>query len=317
MKRILLVKTSSLGDVVHNLPVVTDILSRIPGAEITWVVEDAFEAVPKMHPAVKRVIPVAIRRWRRTWWRAEARREIAAFRAAIGDSAYDAIIDTQGLFKSAVIARLAHGPRFGLDFASSREPLGVFYDRTFKVPWSMHAVERNRSLAAQALGYQLEGPPEYGISAQGPRFSWLPVQPYAVLLHATSAARKLWPETQWIDLGMFLKERGVRALLPWGSEEERQRSERLAAGIPESIVPPLLRLGDVAALLSGAQVVAGVDTGLAHLAVALGVPTVGIYCATDPAATGLYGGNRARNVGAAGAPPTLADVTHAIAEVSG
>jgi heptosyltransferase-1 len=315
MKRILLVKTSSLGDVVHNLPVATDIRARIPDAEITWVVEDAFEAVPKMHPAVRRVLPVSIRRWRKTWWRTEARREIAAFRAAISDTAYDAIVDTQGLFKSAILARMARGPRFGLNFASSREPLAVFYDRTFEVPWSMHAVERNRSLAAQALGYDVSKPATYGISAQGSGFSWLPEGPYAVLLHATSAPRKLWPEPQWIALARSLKKQGVRCVLPWGNEEERQRSQRLASDIPESIVPPLLRLDDVAVLLSAARVVVGVDTGLAHLAVALGVPTVGIYCATDPAATGLYGVANTLNVGTAVAAPTLQQVNQAIAEV--
>ena len=316
MKRILLVKTSSLGDVVHNLPVATDIRARIPDAEITWVVEDAFEAVPKIHPAVKRVIPVSIRRWRKTWWRAEARREIAAFRDRITDTTYDAIIDSQGLFKSAIIARMAQGRRFGLNFASSREPLGAFYDRTFEVSWSMHAVERNRSLAAQALEYDLPGAAKYGVSASRAGFSWLPEAPYVVLLHATSAPRKLWAESQWIALGAFMKDRGMHCVLPWGSEEERQRSERLASGIPESIVPPLLRLDDVAALLAGARVVVGVDTGLAHLAVALGVPTVGIYCATDPASTGLHGGATARNIGSGGAPPTLEDVIRVVAEGS-
>ena len=315
MTRILLVKTSSLGDIVHNLPVATDILARIPGAEITWVVEDAFAAVPKMHPAVKRVIPVAIRRWRKAWWRADVRRAIGAARAALRESSYDAIIDTQGLFKSAVIARTAQGVRYGPDFASSREPLAVFYNRTFTVSWALHAVERNRSLAAQALGYDLTQPPLYGIRAPMAQLPWLPREPYAVLLHATSAERKLWPEARWIALGLRLAGEGVRCILPWGRVEERERSERLAGSIPNALVAPAMSLADLATLMAGAQVVVGVDTGLAHLATALGMSTVGIYCATDPAATGLYGSARALNVGAIGSSPTPDEVLRAIATV--
>lgn len=312
MRSILLVKTSSLGDVVHNLPVASDIQAAFPEAEIDWVVEEAFAVVARLHPAVRRVIPVAMRRWRAALWQNGIWREMSDFLSRLRARRYDAVIDTQGLLKSALVTRAAHGPRHGLNWASSREPLGVFYDRTYSVPWTKHAVERNRSLAAQALGYAASDAAKYGIVAFRREFSWLSAQPHVVMLHATSADRKLWPDASWIGLGNILAGRGIGCVLPWGSTEERTRSERLAAAIAGAVVPPRLTLDDAAALLAGAHAVAGVDTGLTHLSAALGVPTVGIYCATDPAATGIYGCAGAVNIGGIGKPPTVDELAFAL-----
>lgn len=312
MPRILLVKTSSLGDVVHNLPVVGDIRQHAPNAEIDWVVEESFAAIPRMHPAVRGVIPVALRRWRRDLSSAKTRAEICASLGKLREREYDAIIDTQGLLKSAMVARAARGHCFGLDWRSSREPLRFLYDRTFRVPWGQHAVRRNRSLAAQALGYGMSPEPGYGISAQPRDFSWLPGKRYAVLLHATSAERKLWPESHWIELCNYLFLNDIFCILPWGSAIERERSERLAAGAKGGVVaPPALTLDELAALLAGAQGVVGVDTGLTHLAAALGAPALGIYVATDPTATGIYRAPHAMNLGGIGAPPAVAHVIDA------
>ncbi len=320
MPRILLVKTSSLGDVVHNLPVVSDIRRHAPDAEIDWVVEASFAAIARLHPGVRGVIPVALRRWRRTLLHQTTRGEICAFLRTLREREYDAIIDTQGLLKSALVACTARGACYGLDWPSSREPLRFLYDRTFRVPWGQHAVERNRSLAAQALGYAVPPQVHYGICAQRRAFPWLPNQPgqpYAVLLHATSADRKLWPERQWIELSKHLFLNNIICVLPWGNDVERARSEQLAAMISGIVVPPTLALDDLAALLVGAQGVVGVDTGLTHFAAALNVPTVGIYCATDPAATGIYGRARAINLGGIGAPPAAVDVIDAWNKVTG
>jgi len=316
MPRILLVKTSSLGDVVHNLPVASDIRAAVPGAEIDWVVEDAFAAIPGLHPAVSRVLPVAIRRWRSSLLGGGTRAEIRGFLNELRRSSYDAIIDTQGLLKSAVIVRAAKGARFGLDFASAREPLFLFYDRTFPVPWTMHAVERNRALAAQALGYAVPARVDYGISAPAASFVWLPQERYAVMAHATSAHAKLWPVERWVALGTQLEKRGVRIVLPWGNTAERLRAEDIARPIPGAVVAPGLSLADAASLLAGAAAAVGVDTGFTHLAAALKVPTVGVYCSTDPAATGLHGCPRAVNLGGIGQPPSMLDVLAALERLS-
>lgn len=316
MPRILLVKTSSLGDVVHNLPVASDIHSRIAGAEIHWVLEEPFAAIARLHPAVQRVIPAAVRRWRKSWWRVKTRQEIRELFAELRAVPYDAVIDTQGLLKSALIARAASGTRYGAGWRNAREPSFLFYDRTFRVPSGLHAVERNRSLAAQALGYTTPAGVDYGIRAERKSFPWLMTDRYAVLLHATSAREKLWPEERWVTLGNAFHARGLRTVLPWGSTEERSRSERLATAISGALVPPGLVLSDLTSVLSAALFVIGVDTGLTHLAGALGVATVGIFSSTDPASTGLFGCARAANVGHIGASPVADEVLRALERLS-
>lgn len=312
MPRILLVKTSSLGDVVHNLPVVSDIREHFPDAHVDWVVEESYAAIPRLHASVSNIVPAAIRRWRRGVLRADTRRELFAFFTQLREHDYAAIIDTQGLLKSALVACAAHGTRHGLDWKSSREPLRMFYDRTYRVPWGQHAVVRNRSLAAQALGYVLSAQTVYGIAAPQRTFAWLPAARYAVLLHATSADTKLWPEAYWKELHNYMILKDIISILPWGNAVERARSERLAALMRNAIVPPTLALEDMAALLAQARAVVGVDTGLTHLAAALNVPTVGIYCATDPAATGIHACPRAVNLGGIGTPPTAQAVVAAL-----
>ena len=313
MPRVLLVKTSSLGDVVHNLPAVSDLVAMQPALTIDWVVEEAFAAIPRLHPCVSHVLPVAIRRWRRAPWQSDVRAEVCRFLHDLRSVSYDAIIDTQGLLKSAWISRAAHGVRHGLDWASSREPLAWFYSQTHRVPWGQHAVERNRSLAAQAMGYALTTPARYGIAAAAQEFAWLSgAAPHAVLLHATSAERKLWPEANWVELGRALAARGISSVLPWGAESERLRSERLAQQIPQAIVPQRMDLTALSSLLGQAHVVVGTDTGLTHLAGALEVPTVGLYCATDPAATGLHACARAVNLGGIGITPAVNAVVAAV-----
>jgi len=316
MPRILIVKTSSLGDVVHQCPAVSDVRRHLPGAAIDWVVEEAFADVAAMHRAVRRVIPVALRRWRTALWRPAAWREFAQFRRALAAERYDFIVDSQGLLKSALLCRLAQGEIHGMDRDSAREPLAArFYARRHAVARGLHAVERNRQLTAAALGYPLEGECEYGLRAEGAPPLEAPAR-YAVLLTMTSRADKLWAESHWIELGRALGRRGLGVVLPWGSAEERARCERLARDIGGARVPPRLAIADLARLMGRAQCVVGVDTGLVHLAAALDVPAVGLYCGSDPALTGLYGSTRVRNLGAKGAPPAPAEVVAALEEIS-
>ncbi len=307
--RILLVKTSSLGDVVHNLPVVTDLVRHFPDAAIDWMVEEAFAAIPRLHPAVRTVIPVAVRRWRRRPFSPATWREIGALRRVTAAESYDAVLDTQGLLKSALLAHQARGEKIGHAADSAREPLASrFYDRRFSVPKDLHAVERNRRLAALAFGYTIETPPDYGIAAAPLATDWLPVADYAVLLTATSRADKEWDEAHWRALGTALIAAGLRCVLPGGSPAERERAARLAAALGHrALAAPAMGIAEIAGLLAGAKLVVGVDTGLVHLAAALGRPTLALYCATDPALTGVLAGNEAINLGGAGAPPAAAE----------
>lgn len=320
MPRILFVKTSSLGDVVHNCPAVSDVARLVPGAQIDWVVEEPFAEIAALHGALRRVIPVAIRRWRGAPLSPATWSELGAFRRALREQRYDRVIDSQGLVKSALVSALAAGEKHGLDRASAREPFAArFYAHRHPIPRASHAVERNRQLAAAALGYPLDGACDYGLRVEGA----VPIEvrePFALLLTMTSRAEKLWPEERWIELGKGLGARGVRCVLPWGSDAERARCERIAAGLGGApggaLVPRRMTLGELARVLRRARCVAGVDTGLAHLAAALGVPSVAIYCGSDPALTGLYGSARARNLGAEGKPPSAAEVLAALAALA-
>jgi len=315
MPRILFVKTSSLGDVVHNCPAVSDVARCVAGAVIDWLVEEPFAEIAALHASVRRVIPVAVRRWRGALWSPAVWGEMRALRRALRAERYDAVIDTQGLVKSALLCALAAGRKHGMDRASLREPLAAaVYDVRHAIARGQHAVERNRQLAAAALGYALPEGCDYGLRTNAER-SADAAGGYVVLLTMSSRRDKLWPEDCWIELGRALAARGLRSLLPWGSEDERARCRRLAAAIPGAQVPGCMPLGELARMLRAARGVAGVDTGLSHLAVAAGAAVVGIYCATDPALTGLYGSARLRNLGAAGAPPAAPQVLAAFEEL--
>lgn len=301
-RSLLLVKTSSLGDVIHNLPVVTDLLAHFPAVEIDWVVEESFAEIPRLHPGVREVIPVALRRWKKRLWSPATWQEIGAARRQLAAQTYDAILDTQGLLKSALIARQARGPRLGYDAAAAREALAArCYDAGFFVPKTLHAVERNRRLAAAALGYTVAPQLDYGL----PRSSAGPNRLSAVLLTATSRADKLWPEGHWVSLGRALASRGLSVLLPGGSLAERQRAERLARQIPGAQAIPPMSLTGLAELLAHARFAVGVDTGLSHLAAALGTPIVALYTATDPGLTGVLGQGWFRNLGGRAEPPSV------------
>ncbi|HUN69062.1 MAG TPA: lipopolysaccharide heptosyltransferase I [Burkholderiales bacterium] len=317
MPRILLVKTSSLGDVVHNFPVASDIARRVPGAVIDWVVEEPFEELVALHRSVRRVIPVAIRRWRGGLLSAATWADIGRFRRALRNEPYDFVIDSQGLVKSALVAAFARGRKHGFDRDSAREPFAAhFYGTRHAVPVALHAVERNRRLAAEALGYELDATCEYGLRVAAD----LPIEvpsPYALLFTMTSREDKLWPEANWRMLGSALQARGIQCLLPWGTEEEKGRSERIAAAVRGAIVPRRMTLAELARLAGNAHFVVGVDTGLAHLAVALEVPVVGLYRGSDPALTGLYAGGapgagRVRNLGGPSATPSVDDALAAL-----
>ena len=317
MTSILLVRTSSLGDVIQNLPVVTDIMRYVTAPEIDWVVEEAFAAIPALHPGVRRIIPVATRRWRKGLASQAVWSDFSAFRRHLQETTYDVVLDTQGLIKSGFIAWLARGTRYGYDRHSAWEPLATLsYDRTFPVSPHLHAVVRNRSLAAQAFGYTASDAVDYGIATPFLVPAWLASGPYAVLLHATSRRDKAWPVASWVELGKNLDSRGIRCVLPGGSEAELEAARALAAAIPNAIAPDVMPLAAVAALLAHASVVVGVDTGLTHLAAALDAPVVGLYCATEPAENGVYAGDRAINLGGKGKPPEVDEVLAQVARLA-
>lgn len=284
--KVLLVKMSSMGDVVHALPAVTDAAAHCEGIELDWVVEEAFAAIPAMHPAVRRVIEIAVRRWRRRPLASLA--EFASFRRSLRREAYDVVIDAQGLLKSAGVTLLARGARVGLDWASAREPAAsLAYGRKVSAAPGAHAVSKLRDLFAVALGYATpDSPADFGLGGPAPGER----QPTRIMfLHGTTWRSKHWPESFWIELARIIRGVGVEVAIAHGDDEELARARRIAAAAPGARVLDRLDLAGLAAEMSRCSGIVTVDSGPGHLAAALGVPLVGLYGPTDPRLTGPTG----------------------------
>ena len=305
--RLLIVKTSSMGDVVHALPALTDALRAVPGLAVDWLVEQPFAAIPALHPGVQRVLPIAWRKWRKKLLQRDTWAAMGALRAQLRAQPYDLVLDLQGLLKSALWARQAIGPLAGYDRASAREPLASWlYARRAAVGRDLHAVDRCRRLAAAHLGYPLPAtPPDFGLLPPGP--SWPTPERYAVLIPNASRPEKLWPEARWVAVGKRLLDRGWTPVVLWGSPAEQTLAERIAAGCSGE-VPPFLKVGEMAAVLAGAQCIVGLDTGFTHLGAALGRPTIGIYCDHEPGLAGVTGPGPVASIGGKGQVPKQAEV---------
>ena len=298
--RILLIKMSSMGDVFHTFPALSDAQQNLPGLVIDWVVEKSFSEIPKWHPVVDKVYPIELRKWRNTLLKKQTRQEMKAFFEDINQTQYDLIIDAQGLLKSAWVARKVNAKIAGYDWQSAREPLAtLFYQYKYPVAKEQHAILRLRQLFAQSLDYQLteNAPIAYGLNT----LAWLKPnlvtekfaeQDYWVFLHGTTWETKYWPEGYWIELLQKANALGKKVILPWGNQEEQQRALRIASTTESDNVwvpNEMLSLNDMAKTLKNAHAVVSVDTGLSHVAAALEVPMVVLYRVTDPKLVGADG----------------------------
>lgn len=287
--RILLVKMSSMGDIFHTFPAVSDLLAARPGSEVDWVVEEALAPVAAWHPGVARVIPIGLRRWLKMRNFA-AWREARAWRRSLQERDYDLVIDAQGLLKSAWVVRAARATvKHGYDAASAREPWASrCYDLRHAVPTDRHAIERSRALCAAALGYQSAGPLRFGIAEH---FADVPRDPRRlVFIVGTSWASKLWTAAHWRELASEALAAGDAVELIWGSPEERQLAESIASASPGiHLAAERLSIEAVARRLVAAAGVVGLDTGFTHLAGALDTPTVGLFGPTATERVGLFG----------------------------
>lgn len=297
--KVLIVKTTSMGDVLHTLPALTEARQHYPMIQFDWVVEEGFAQIPTWHFAVDKVIPVAIRRWRKSWFSKKTRAERKVFLTQLQVQQYDLVIDAQGLLKSALIARKAKGVKHGYDRKSIKEPIAsFFYQVKHRVSKQLHAVDRIRLLFAASLKYKcdLNQLGDYGIArhfvSATPKINANEAQPYFIFLHATTRADKHWQESEWRALIALANKHHYQVKLPWGTQLEFERAQRLAQNHKNCMVLPKLSLFEVAQELASAEAVVSVDTGLSHLSAALDRLNLTLYGPTDPALIGGYGQNQ-------------------------
>ena len=314
---ILLVRVSSLGDVLHNLPIVADIHRHFPQANIDWVVEEGYVSLVRLNPQVRNIIPFALRRWRKKLGDKAVRAEVGQFFRTLRAVEYDYVFDTQGLLKTGVIMGAARVVRGGqkVGLANGSEGSGyegisrVFHTKSIALDPRTHAVARGRLVVAAALGYQVDTPADFGLPEVAPdavRPAWMPAEPYVVYFHGTARDAKKWAPASWIELGAALAPMTI--LLPWGSPKELAEAEALAASLPNARVLPKLSMADAVLLARRAALAVGVDTGLTHIAAAFTTPTVEIYADSPRWKTEGNWSPKIINLGDRGAPPSVAEV---------
>ena len=334
--KILLVKLSSLGDVLHNLPIVWDLRARLPNAQIDWVVEEAYVHLltPILSKAgfkgIDRIIPFGLRRWKKNLLHVSTWIQFFAFKRDLQSVQYDYLIETQGLLKSALVCALAKKTPdsvvAGLANAtqhSGYEPVArTFYNQCVQVPVDCHAVDRSRWVMSSALDWPLidrVNAPLFYPETYTQNLPEKPIaglqKPYVLCFHSTAREAKRWSHQNWITLGKELAGRGYQVVFPWGNAAEKRVSQELAKSIPGALVPPGFSIEDAFSVIAGAALTVGVDTGLTHLAAVLGKPTVEIYCDSPRWKTEGYWANNIFNVGDMQSPPSALEVINASLDV--
>ena len=309
--RVLVLRLTSMGDVVLTLPAVNDMLENIPGITIDWMVEKPFASIVQMNPKINLVHTAHWRKWRKALFKAETRNAIKEFRHKLKAVQYDVVIDFQGqIAKSIFLGVMANGPLMGFAKQGLREPLAaLFYRKKAEVSKSLHLVPRSRALAAQIFDYPIpRTPARYGIAAGKPY--WLPSEPdkkYAVMIPHRSRHEAPWPMENWIAIGKKLKALNINVAVLWGSPAEEFFSQEIAAHFGGEVAP-FLTVAQAAALLEHAHVVIGLDTGFTHLATALERPTIALHCDFDPKLAGLVGSAFHISMGGGGTYASLESV---------
>lgn len=339
--KILLVKLSSLGDILHNLPIVWDLRKRVPNAQIDWIVEEAYAHLldplksTSDFKGIDHIIPVSFRRWRKSLFRLQTWREFFAMRQLLQQTAYDIILETQGLLKSALVCALAKKSNASIvaglgnatEYSGYESIARLFYTQKVNVPVKCHAVDRSRRVMCSAFDWPLlnrqDEPPLFYPFQFIKRLSTLPIEdlkktaeatslPYIVCFHSTARPEKRWPNDNWVELGHALSIQGYQLVFPWGTEAEMKVSNLIASQIPNAIVPRAFSMNEIFSLVTHAALTIGVDTGLTHLSAVLGKPTIEIYCDSPRWKTEGYWSHVIINLGDRGAPPLVLEVMEAV-----
>jgi len=311
-KRILIIKTSSLGDVIHNFPMVSDIGAQFPDCKIDWLVEEAYVPLVKLHIGVNRIIPIAFRRWRKSIFSSSTWSELKNCIRNVRRYRYDLVIDSQGLIKSAIFARLAKGPSYGFGPRYSKEKLaGMSYNMRFSVNREQHMLDRCRQLSSLALNYQVAKKPHYGLIKKERSAT---NKKNVVIFCSSAQSTKQWPTTDWIKISQYLSSKGFNCQFTWGNPGEQAICEKIISLSAGELLPKM-PIDGVATLISQSYLVIGLDTGLLHLAAALEVPSIAIFGASDPLKTGPQGNGPIKICGSKNRFPNVGEVESTITSV--
>ncbi len=287
--KILLIKMSSMGDIFHTFPAITDLKAHCPDSEIDWVVEDSFKEIVDWHPGVNQVIPINLRQWMKersgkSW------QEFKTWRKQLLAKNYDLIIDAQGLLKSAVISKVANASCIhGFDKKSARESIAsLFYQKQYRINKEQHAVERTRQLFGSVFHYTPAAGLNFGIKQN---FSSITKDPQKLIfIIGTSWVTKLWSTQHWQTLANIAIAHDYQVEIVWGSPSEQVIADNIISECPQATrTQGRLSITTIAEKLVGAAAVIGLDTGFSHLAGALETPTIALYGATSPTKVGLIG----------------------------
>lgn len=317
--KVLLVRTSSMGDLIHTLPAIEDLSRHRPDIQLHWLCEEAFSDIARLHPFVRKIHLFSWRQWRKKLFSTETRQHLSTLKKALMAEKFDLVLDSQGLLKSAIPAKLmTKAPMVGLHRKSAKEPLAsFFYQKTIQLKKNHNMIWQNRQLFAETFAYTVNHT-EVQFGAKVPENIVFPIEnkPYHVCIHAASRPEKLWPEALWIELMQRIHaQTGHHIYLTWGSEEEYHRSLRLAENTAFVHICPRMSLIQAASLLQNAESVVGVDTGLFHLGNVFSHPSVGIYTDSPPEYTAMQFSPYEKNIGGIGVIPPLEDVWNLWREV--
>ncbi|CAL1328984.1 lipopolysaccharide heptosyltransferase RfaC [Candidatus Providencia siddallii] len=290
--KVLLIKTSSMGDIIHCLPALTDAKKIIPNIKFDWVIEKDYSQIPTWHNATKNIFIAPIRQWRKNLFSTKVKIERNIFYKKLQKTYYDAIIDAQGLLKSVFfVTRFSNGIKHGYDFYSITEKLAsFFYNQKHYIKKQQHAVERIRQLFAKSLKYKYKNTKgDFNIINFFSKLTNKTSKPYIIFLHSTTRKNKHWPENHWRELIFNIKKLNIKIKLPWSNTYEQQRAFRLAKDFNFVNILPKMTLIEIGQQIFNAKAIVSVDTGLSHLASALNIPNITIFGPTNPKLIGGYG----------------------------
>ncbi len=299
---ILIVKTSSLGDIVHALPVLTYLRRVAPQARIDWVVDEAFAELLRHHANLDTLFVVPLRRWKKAPFKGGTWRDIGRFLGQLRTRRYDLVFDLQGNLKSGILCGASRGARkIGFAARNVQEKASLMFtrERVDFAPEDRHAVQRYLRVVASVLGAPSDPLRDLPAIATTPdddgkadALLAASASPRIVFHCGTSWASKLWSEAGWIALGQALVRRAptTSILLTLGDEAEHARAQRVATGLGDAArVLPRMGLKELCAVFKHSDLMVGADTGPVHLAAASGTPTVSLYRCTIGARNGPYG----------------------------